>query len=129
MLQPLIDQLTTPMESSRQEHSSLRPNWLTANLDKLGNQVVEIGHTVKKLSQDDPRRIVHGVKVGLAITLISLLYYFEPLFEGFGVAAMWAVLTVVVVFEFSVGKTSINFTTSYTNFFMFNVSFIHFAKL
>ncbi|KAJ0084054.1 hypothetical protein Patl1_30309 [Pistacia atlantica] len=60
---------------------------------------------IKKLGQDDPRRITHSLKVGLAITLVSLFYYFEPLYSGFGVSAMWAVLTVVVVFEFSVGAT------------------------
>ncbi|KAK4857149.1 hypothetical protein QYF36_025071 [Acer negundo] len=60
---------------------------------------------LKKLGKDDPRRIIHSLKVGLAITLVSLFYYFEPLYEGFGVSAMWAVMTVVVVFEFSVGAT------------------------
>ncbi|XP_031273737.1 aluminum-activated malate transporter 2-like [Pistacia vera] len=61
---------------------------------------------VIKLGQDDPRRVTHSLKVGLAVTLVSILfYYFEPLYHGFGVSAMWAVLTVVVVFEFSVGAT------------------------
>ncbi|KAJ6408803.1 hypothetical protein OIU84_008491 [Salix udensis] len=59
----------------------------------------------KNLGQEDPRRIIHSLKVGLAITLISLFYYFEPLYDGFGVSAMWAVMTVVLVFEFSVGAT------------------------
>ncbi|KAK4492290.1 hypothetical protein RD792_003093 [Penstemon davidsonii] len=59
----------------------------------------------KKLGKEDPRRIVHSLKVGLAITLVSLFYYFDFLYEGFGVSAMWAVMTVVVVFEFSVGAT------------------------
>ncbi|KAK6926514.1 Aluminum-activated malate transporter [Dillenia turbinata] len=68
-------------------------------------KIAEVARTAKKLGQDDPRRVTHSLKVGLAITLVSLLYYFQPLFDGFGVAAMWAVLTVVVVFEFSVGAT------------------------
>ncbi|KAK8596072.1 hypothetical protein V6N12_064572 [Hibiscus sabdariffa] len=66
---------------------------------------MEIARKTKKLGQDDPRRIVHSLKVGLAITLVSLFYYFEPLYDGFGDSAMWAVLTVVLVFEFSVGAT------------------------
>ncbi|XVF19629.1 hypothetical protein REPUB_Repub11eG0127000 [Reevesia pubescens] len=60
---------------------------------------------VKKLGQDDPRRVVHSLKVGLALSLVSIFYYYQPLYDSFGVSAMWAVMTVVVVFEFSVGAT------------------------
>ena len=65
--------------------------------------IVEFARETKNLGQEDPRRIIHSLKVGLAITLISLFYYFEPLYDGFGVSAMWAVMTVVLVFDFSVG--------------------------
>lgn len=79
--------------------------------------VVEIAKKAKKMGEDDPRRIMHSLKVGLALTLVSLFYYFRPLYEGFGVEAMWAILSVVVVFEFSVGKSSfqllINYLISY----------------
>ena len=74
--------------------------------EKLSEKVVEFSRKLKKLGQDDPRKIVHSLKVGLAITLVSLFYYFKPLYDGFGVDAMWAVLTVVVVFEFSVGNNN-----------------------
>lgn len=73
------------------------------------NKVVEIARQTKKVGQDDPRRIIHSLKVGLALTLVSLFYYFQPLYHSFGVSAMWAVMTVVVVFEFSVGKLAIFF--------------------
>ncbi|KAM7496989.1 hypothetical protein LguiA_021403 [Lonicera macranthoides] len=72
---------------------------------KLKSKIVETAKKAKQLGEDDPRRVIHSLKVGLAITLVSLFYYFDPLYEGFGVSAMWAVLTVVVVFEFSVGAT------------------------
>ncbi|KAM5584953.1 aluminum-activated malate transporter 2-like [Rosa sericea] len=72
---------------------------------RVKNKVVEFPMKLKKLGQDDPRRIVHSLKVGLAVLLVSLLYYFDPLYDGLGATAMWAVLTVVVVFEFSVGAT------------------------
>ncbi|XP_027062992.1 aluminum-activated malate transporter 2-like [Coffea eugenioides] len=66
---------------------------------------VEIARQTKKIGQDDPRRVIHSLKLGLALTLVSLFYYFQPLYKNFGVSAMWAVMTVVVVFEFSVGAT------------------------
>ncbi|KAL6563691.1 hypothetical protein OROGR_002650 [Orobanche gracilis] len=65
----------------------------------------EISLHIKKVATDDPRRLIHSLKVGLALTLVSLFYYFEPLYSSFGVSAMWAVMTVVVVFEFSIGAT------------------------
>ncbi|XP_022746870.1 aluminum-activated malate transporter 8-like [Durio zibethinus] len=72
---------------------------------KLKALVISIAKSIKKLGQDDPRRLIHSLKVGLALTLVSLLYYARPLYDGFGVCGMWAVLTVVVVFEFTVGGT------------------------
>ncbi|KAI3812733.1 hypothetical protein L1987_17445 [Smallanthus sonchifolius] len=58
-----------------------------------------------KVGRDDPRRLIHAVKVGLALTLVSLLYLMEPLFKGVGQNAIWAVMTVVVVLEFTAGAT------------------------
>ncbi|OIV92282.1 hypothetical protein TanjilG_00300 [Lupinus angustifolius] len=69
------------------------------------SKVVNFARSLKKLGQDDPRRVIHSLKVGIALTLVSLFYYSRPLYDGFGVAGMWAVLTVVVVFEFTVGGT------------------------
>ncbi|XP_074268115.1 aluminum-activated malate transporter 2-like [Silene latifolia] len=87
---------------NRDENSN---NFFKAKLAKIKNNLVLIGQLTKQLVKDDPRRIVHSFKVGLAIALVSLFYYFDPLYEGFGVNAMWGVLTVVVVFEYSVGAT------------------------
>lgn len=77
--------------------------WLKVMPGKLREKMMEVARKTKKIGEDDPRRIIHSLKVGLAITLVSLFYYFEPLYNGFGGSAMWAVLTVVVVFDFSVG--------------------------
>ncbi|XVE79169.1 hypothetical protein DITRI_Ditri14bG0036300 [Diplodiscus trichospermus] len=79
--------------------------WFKSLPNKFCAKLMEIVKMAKKVGQDDPRRIIHSLKVALALTLVSLFYYFKPLYDGFGVSAMWAVLTVVVVFEFSVGAT------------------------
>ncbi|KAJ6705989.1 ALUMINUM-ACTIVATED MALATE TRANSPORTER 12-RELATED [Salix purpurea] len=62
--------------------------------------------TIWKVGRDDPRRVVHALKVGLSLTLVSLLYLLEPLFEGIGQNAIWAVMTVVVVLEFTAGTAA-----------------------
>ncbi|KAM3734579.1 hypothetical protein ACB098_10G026500 [Castanea mollissima] len=58
-----------------------------------------------KVGHDDPRRVIHAFKVGLSLTLVSLLYLMEPLFKGIGQGAIWAVMTVVLVLEFTAGAT------------------------
>lgn len=61
--------------------------------------------TIGKVGREDPRRVIHALKVGLSLTLVSLLYLMEPLFKGIGQNSIWAVMTVVVVLEFTAGAT------------------------
>ncbi|GER56967.1 aluminum-activated malate transporter 1 [Striga asiatica] len=83
--------------------------WLKEFPSKALTKLNNISLQIKKIANDDPRRLTHSLKVGLALTLVSLFYYFQPLYSSFGVSAMWAVMTVVVVFEFSVGKSCSKF--------------------
>ena len=92
--------------ASRHKAASPFPSslgWLKALPSRFKARVILVAKSIEKLAQDDPRRIIHSLKVGLAITLVSMLYYVRPLFDGFGVSGMWALITVVVVFEFTVG--------------------------
>ncbi|GAB4840780.1 hypothetical protein Ancab_021542 [Ancistrocladus abbreviatus] len=43
--------------------------------------------------------------MGLALVIVSLFYLLDPLYGQVGENAMWAIMTVVVVFEFSAGAT------------------------
>ncbi|KAK6141412.1 hypothetical protein DH2020_024860 [Rehmannia glutinosa] len=54
-------------------------------------------------SSSDRRRIIHSIKVGIALVLVSLLYMVDPMFKEVGENAMWAIMTVVVMFEFYAG--------------------------
>lgn len=78
--------------------------WIKGIPANAGAATVGIAEQARKIAADDPRKLIHSFKVGLALTLVSLFYYFQPLYRSFGVSAMWAVMTVVVVFEFSVGE-------------------------
>ncbi|XP_026398301.1 aluminum-activated malate transporter 2-like [Papaver somniferum] len=79
--------------------------WLKALTKRCQKLMVEFKNKVKQVGKDDPRRVIHSFKVGLALSLVSLLYHDKTLYGGFGSSIIWAVLTVVVVFEFSVGAT------------------------
>jgi len=58
-----------------------------------------------EVGMDDPRKFIHCLKVGIALTAVSLFYYLNPLYDGVGKSnAMWAVMTVVVVFEYTAGR-------------------------
>ncbi|QCE07727.1 Aluminum-activated malate transporter [Vigna unguiculata] len=69
---------------------------------------LKVWRFVKKaweLGVNDPRKFIHCLKVGIALSLVSLFYYWKPLYDGVGGNAMWAVMTVVVVFEYTAGAT------------------------
>ncbi|KAJ1384569.1 Aluminum-activated malate transporter [Sesbania bispinosa] len=93
--------------ASEANRNSVTKGWqhLMAFPSKFSAKVVELMLQLKKLGKEDPRRVTHSLKVALSITLVSAFYYLKPLYNGFGSSAMWAVFTVVVVSEFSVGAT------------------------
>lgn len=79
--------------------------WLVQFLVMRKDKFVGFLKNAWQLGVDDPRKVMHGFKVGLALALVSLFYYTRPLYDGVGGASMWAVMTVVVVFEYTVGKS------------------------
>ncbi|KAL9331426.1 hypothetical protein ACSQ67_001036 [Phaseolus vulgaris] len=52
----------------------------------LKEKVLGICRLTKEIAQDDPRKVIHSLKVGLAISLVSLFYYYQPLYENFGLS-------------------------------------------
>lgn len=54
-------------------------------------------------SKYDLRKLIHSIKVGVALVSVSLLYLLDPLYKQVGENAMWAIMTVVVIFEFYAG--------------------------
>ncbi|GAA0179525.1 hypothetical protein LIER_29987 [Lithospermum erythrorhizon] len=59
-----------------------------------------------QIGVNDPKKFIHCLKVGIALCFVSLFYYMRPLYDGVGGGnAIWAVMTVVVVFDYTVGST------------------------
>nr|CAB3470547.1 unnamed protein product [Digitaria exilis] len=73
--------------------------WMVLSAAMARDRAVGLARTAWKIGADDPRKVAHGFKVALALTLCSVFYYVQPLYVFTGHNAMWAVLTVVVVFE------------------------------
>ncbi|MBA0744247.1 hypothetical protein Gogos_006882 [Gossypium gossypioides] len=90
------------------EPETFKNNWKKRLIEFSGKMKRSPGwlwRTIWKVGREDPRRMIHAFKVGLSLTLVSLLYLMEPLFKGIGTNAIWAVMTVVVVLEFTAGAT------------------------
>ncbi|KAI3993585.1 hypothetical protein MKX01_002598 [Papaver californicum] len=79
--------------------------WFRDLIRKMIHNGTEFEDKFEKLGKNDWRIIIHSLKVGITLAFVSLLFYFSPIYGGFKSATMCAILTVVMVFEFSVGAT------------------------
>ncbi|KAL6899504.1 hypothetical protein ACP4OV_006162 [Aristida adscensionis] len=71
----------------------------------LKTKVSGFAERVWAIGADDPRKVVYGIKLGMALTLVSLLFYVRPMYADIGGNAVWAIMTVVLAFEYTVGGT------------------------
>ncbi|KAE8661405.1 Aluminum-activated malate transporter 9 [Hibiscus syriacus] len=74
-------------------------------IDEFWNNVQDVSAKLYKMGRSDPRKVVFAMKMGLSLTSASLLMLFKEPLQGASQYSIWAILTVVVVFEFSVGAT------------------------
>ncbi|XP_076946220.1 aluminum-activated malate transporter 8-like [Bidens hawaiensis] len=72
---------------------------------KIKHAIFEFAIDIKNIGMADPRRITHSLKVALAITMVSMIYFLQLFYNSMGNAGIWAILTVVLVLEYTVGAT------------------------
>lgn len=60
---------------------------------------------VWEFCKQDKNRVIFSLKVGLAVLLVSLLILFQAPYQIFGTNIIWSILTVAIMFEYTVGDT------------------------
>ncbi|KAF5176797.1 Aluminum-activated malate transporter like [Thalictrum thalictroides] len=62
-------------------------------------------HNVWEFCKADVNRVIFALKVGFAVLLVSLLILFRAPYDVFGTNIIWSILTVAIMFEYTVGAT------------------------
>ncbi|CAI9772668.1 unnamed protein product [Fraxinus pennsylvanica] len=61
--------------------------------------------SVWKFAKEDINRVLFSLKMGFAVLLVSLLILCQAPYQVFGINIVWAILTVAIMSEYTVGAT------------------------
>uniref|UniRef100_A0A1J3JFK9 Aluminum-activated malate transporter 9 n=1 Tax=Noccaea caerulescens TaxID=107243 RepID=A0A1J3JFK9_NOCCA len=78
---------------------------LRGKISGLYQDSKEVARKAWEMGVSDPRKIVFSAKIGLALTIVAVLIFFQEPNPDLSRYSVWAILTVVVVFEFTIGAT------------------------
>ncbi|KAL7594636.1 aluminum-activated malate transporter 9 isoform X1 [Lactuca sativa] len=62
-------------------------------------------YKIWEFAKEDINRVTFSLKVGLAVLLVSLLILFQAPYQVFSTSIIWSILTVAIMFEYTVGAT------------------------
>ncbi|XP_010487770.1 PREDICTED: aluminum-activated malate transporter 9 isoform X1 [Camelina sativa] len=78
---------------------------LSDRISGVFDGVKDVARKAWDMGVSDPRKIVFSAKIGLALMIVALLIFFQEPNPDLSRYSVWAILTVVVVFEFTIGAT------------------------
>ncbi|KAL1221608.1 Aluminum-activated malate transporter 9 [Cardamine amara subsp. amara] len=78
---------------------------LSGKISGVYNDAKDVARKAWEMGVSDPRKIVFSAKIGLALTIVALLIFYQEPNPDLSRYSVWAILTVVVVFEFTIGAT------------------------
>ena len=88
-----------PRETARKSGSGDGDEAITIPLRKWMMEVWQF-------AREDTNRVTFSLKVGLACLLVSLLILLRAPYQVFGANIIWSILTVAIMFEYTVGTAS-----------------------
>ncbi|XWS69788.1 hypothetical protein CRYUN_Cryun04dG0208700 [Craigia yunnanensis] len=76
-------------------------------IKKSWDDLQDFSRKALEMGRSDPRKVIFAIKMGLALSMVSLLIFWKGSYEDNSQYSIWAILTVIVMFEFSIGATFI----------------------
>ncbi|KAH8496218.1 hypothetical protein H0E87_019114 [Populus deltoides] len=102
--QPLLGSLSGDVEQAG-KYKYL--NLLSEKISKSLNDFQDFAVRAWEMGRSDPKKVIFAIKMGLALSIVSLLIFWKGSNEDISQYSIWAILTVIVMFEYSIGATFI----------------------